>query len=568
MEADTRSIQRWLKNASEWLRPYSLTGDLRLTIFARVFALGTISSVLEFMLEQARIGPLTEYMERWSRLIPSTGWSSRTGLTLQFASAAISILIFILPCSRELLCLLAGTFLLAQLASPERIASHCSMMAGALLVILILAIAEWIDLAARGRKRAAPSKAWYEWTLIGLRCICTLTYFFAFFYKLNPNWFSPAGKAPSFLIRPLKPLLDLLGMTAGFSGVLAPISIYGTLVVEFSLPMLLFLRRTRLLGCFIGIVFSLGMVGQGVADFPILIVAFYAAFLSRAEARALVERFCVRPTTGKIIATALLASVWFIQGAKANWMYAHQYDPQIMAVYSSVGFVNFVFLIYVAITLAQWLWQGGLSPVEEVEAEVVGGGSQVDNLRPRSTWTVAVSAAVVLLVNAGFVYDNLAGFFALPSAGAMIMFSGISPDLSNHFVLPRTSIGGWFDYVSVTRFSSSDRNSPPAREFGSLVEWLRLRPRPYQLNMNDVRYHMSRICKASNKPTVELSLVTRVGEMLDFDDVCAAPDMLWYVPLPIASACVPRCNGELAKRARREGSLSRVEDETKPGPEL
>ena len=159
MEADTRSIQRWLKNASEWLRPYSLTGDLRLTIFARVFALGTISSVLEFMLEQARIGPLTEYMERWSRLIPSTGWSSRTGLTLQFASAAISILIFILPCSRELLCLLAGTFLLAQLASPERIASHCSMMAGALLVILILAIAEWIDLAARGRKRAAPSES-------------------------------------------------------------------------------------------------------------------------------------------------------------------------------------------------------------------------------------------------------------------------------------------------------------------------------------------------------------------------------------------------------------------------
>lgn len=278
MESDSSSIRR-LSDLATRLRPYALASDLRLEIFARVLAFGTIAHVLEFIMEQARVGPLTEYMERWSRIIPSVGWSSRTGLALQMATVAVSLAIFFLPYTRELLCLLGATFLLSQLASPERIASHCSMMTGGFLVILFLAIAEWIDLARRGRAGTAVSSQWYRWTLIGLRWVCALTYFFAFFYKLNPNWFSIEGKAPGFLIRPLEPFLNVIGIADSAHRVLAPIAIYGTLAIELFLPMLLYFRRTRLPGFLIGVIFSLGMVGQGVADFPILIVAFYATFL-------------------------------------------------------------------------------------------------------------------------------------------------------------------------------------------------------------------------------------------------------------------------------------------------
>ena len=283
--------------------------DLRLQLFARLFALGTISHELEFLLEQSRIGPLTEYMERWSHVVPSVGWLSRTGLALHFANVAVSLLILILPWSRELLCLLAVTFLGSEPASPERIASHCSMMAGALLIILALGLAEWIEGALQRTKHASASRAWYAWTLVGLKSICALTYFFAFFYKLNPGWFSSAGRAAGFLTMPLNPLLDLLGMPDTFRRLLASISIYGTLVIEFSLPVLLLMRRTRLLGCRIGLIFSLGMIAQGVGNFPVLIVAFYPAFLSLAQTRELVERCLARPTVARIIATVMFAAV-------------------------------------------------------------------------------------------------------------------------------------------------------------------------------------------------------------------------------------------------------------------
>jgi hypothetical protein len=46
------------KGAASRLR---LTGDLRLRLFAGLFALGTVHHELEFVLEQAPVGPFTQY---------------------------------------------------------------------------------------------------------------------------------------------------------------------------------------------------------------------------------------------------------------------------------------------------------------------------------------------------------------------------------------------------------------------------------------------------------------------------------------------------------------------------
>src|SRR5687767_6533890 len=78
-------------------RRFELSGDLRIHLFAGLFALGTIHHEIEFVLEQVPIGPLTEYMERWGRAIPTVGWPSAVGIALHLANVAISLLLMALP---------------------------------------------------------------------------------------------------------------------------------------------------------------------------------------------------------------------------------------------------------------------------------------------------------------------------------------------------------------------------------------------------------------------------------------------------------------------------------------
>ena len=213
-------------------RRFALRSDLRLEVFAVVFALGTVFHELEFLLEQARVGPFTEYMERWSRVAPSMGWSSEVGLALHFGNVVISVLLVVLPWRRELLCLLTPTFFLSQLASPDRIASHSGLMAGGLLVIFTLGVAEWLERLGQPERAAVPRTDWCGWTLTGLSWVCTLTYFFALVYKLNPHGFSPGSAAPGFLLQPLGPILTRTGWAGGVvEPVVAALAIYGTLVV-------------------------------------------------------------------------------------------------------------------------------------------------------------------------------------------------------------------------------------------------------------------------------------------------------------------------------------------------
>ena len=146
-------------------------------------------------------------------------------------------------------------------------------------------------------------------------------------------------------------------------------------------------------------------------------------------------------------------------------MYHHNGLPKyLMVPHTVLAFACFVPLIYVAVTIAGWLSERRSEPENEppeVEARDDEASSRV---------VAVVAGAAVVLVSAGFVYDNLAGFFAFPEAGALIMFSGISADLGNHYLLPRTPLIDSYDYVSVTRFESTDNQNAAAEEFGFLSD--------------------------------------------------------------------------------------------------
>jgi hypothetical protein len=158
-------------------------------------------------------------------------------------------------------------------------------MIGALTMILILSLAELVDRATRsGRSDDAPTD-WYAWTRTGLLWLCGLTYAFAAFSKLNPVWFSLADSQALEFVLPYTDVLGVLRRSA--VALLGYLAIYGTVAIEASLPFMLLWRRTRLPGFFLGLLFHLPMLGQGLMDFPVIMLAFYPLFMSQEETQEL-----------------------------------------------------------------------------------------------------------------------------------------------------------------------------------------------------------------------------------------------------------------------------------------
>ena len=236
-----------------------LTSDPRFDLFAVVFAVATVHHELQFLLEQQLTGPLDQYMERMALLKATIGWPSAVGIGLHAACLVVSLLVLVLPWRRALLCLLAGPALLSQLASPERIPSHNSLMIAALSLVLIFGLAELIERwRQRGQGRPSP---WLGWTIAGLVALVSITYFFSSFYKWNPVFFWPRSSPALEFATPYAALLGLPPQVA--LRLLAWPFILGTVLLELLLPVLLLWRRTRLAGTLVGLVFHLLMMGQG-----------------------------------------------------------------------------------------------------------------------------------------------------------------------------------------------------------------------------------------------------------------------------------------------------------------
>ena len=343
-----------LPTAARFGGPLRLAQDLRIQLFAIVFALGSLHHEAQYLVQQLRVGPLGEYMERWSAAKPTSGWPSEVGLALHLAVVVVSVLVIVLPWRRALLCALAVPFLLSKLVSPDRLSSHSSVIVAALILVAVFALAEVVGRVAR-RARAEATTDWYGWTLVGLRWLLASTYAFAAFHKLNPVFFSPADSPAMAFVLPVFEWLpvsrDVLIARVGYPATFAAV------LIEASLPFLLMARRTRLFGCLLGLVFHLPMMAQGLMDFPVIILAFYPLCLSVEEARAVVDRLRSRPGVARLACAAIVggagvAAIW--TSRRVNRIYSDATDPApaMTLAHSALLYLTMLLAAYVLAALA------------------------------------------------------------------------------------------------------------------------------------------------------------------------------------------------------------------------
>ena len=338
-----------------------LVGDLRIQVFGALFGLATVHHELQFILEQQRTGPFATYMDRWSVIKPTVGWSSEVGITLHLLDLLLGALLLVLPYRRALLILVGLSFLLANLVSPERTASHNSLMVAASAALLILGSAELIENAVCQRWRRARTD-WYGWTITGLTWLCALTYAFAMLHKLNWTFLSLADStAPPFafvFVEPLGISRETSLVVFGYA------AIYGTLAIEAALPFLLMWRPTRMFGCFLGVSFHLAMMARGIMDFPTLILGFYPLFMTVDEARELLSRFATRPSPLRLATTVVVAAIGALiisRSAYVHDLYANPVDlePVLMWVHSALLYATFFWFAYVLATVGAILLHRG-----------------------------------------------------------------------------------------------------------------------------------------------------------------------------------------------------------------
>jgi hypothetical protein len=342
-----RAASRQAPGAARF-RGLDLATDLRFRLFAALFALGLINHELQFILEQQRYGPFLQYLEILRPARTTIDWPSSVGVGLHLADLLVGVLVLLRP-DRGCFALLGLTFPVTLLVSPDRVASHCSLMAAAAVVVLLLGLGEAVEVALRPAARAAARVGWLRWSRLSLVAFCLLTYAFAGLNKLNTQWLSPAeSDVRDFVIAPIR----LLGLPLEPSlGLLLAPAMYGTIAVELGLALLLPWRRAAPFAILLGLLFHLPMLAQGVGDFPTVILAFYPLFLSEQQAAELVARYRSRPSPQRLALTLGLVALGIVSIHRA-----HQPRELHALSLDSTPLLNVVHLTLLDLTLVLFAW--------------------------------------------------------------------------------------------------------------------------------------------------------------------------------------------------------------------
>jgi hypothetical protein len=312
-----------------------------------------------------------------------------------------------------------------------------------------------------------------------LRLSLLAVYFWAFFHKLNAGFFDASESCAVGLAGRAALVASGGSWSPELPAAAAPLAIGGTLLFEAAIPVLLVLRRTRMVALAIGVPFHAVLGLAGFFSFSTLVFALYTTFLPESAAVRLTGRW--RTWRARHPWGRLVIPVLGVVGALI--VFTPRYGP----------IHRFSVDLWLLAVLAVWAWllwdqRSWLRPLRW----------PAGFLRPRPALLVLLPAAV--LVNGAAPY---LGFKTTP---VFSMFSNLRTEgeLHNHWIVPkRLQVVDWQDDLVVIE----QGNHP----------WLAARARPdVQVVYHELRAAIDRIRAAGRHVSLTYR---RQGESIQVDTV-------------------------------------------------
>jgi hypothetical protein len=298
-----------------------MSGGLRLRLFYVLLGIGCLAHELQFIARQYRwTGSFRLHLEKWGEVSPVfTALPPVIGLVVHVAIIILALGLIVARRQQIIASLLAMVVVLSLFTiAPPGISNHYIVVAFALLSTATFGAISHLTIKDEGQGAYQGTTEIEDVTLFrALKHLFVITYFFAAFHKLNEGWFDlTKTAAQEFIVPYITPLISLIpGNPVDFIHATVAIGVYATIAIEFSLPFLLLWRTTRLLGCLLAVAFNVPIMGQGVVDYPAIVLAFSPIFFSEDELRSLLSQLFSNVTMVRLGSATLL------------WMYIYLCSP-------------------------------------------------------------------------------------------------------------------------------------------------------------------------------------------------------------------------------------------------
>ncbi len=257
-------------------------------------------------------------------------------------------------------------------------------------------------------------KSVYEVFVPFVRVEVIILYLFAGIHKLNSDFLNPGISCATFMLNGIR---DNVWPIISINSFSEYASIYGTVFVEFLIPILLFIRRTRTIGLTVGLIFHYILSiypHQGLFSFSILIFAIYSTFLSEETVQRLY--FCLKALKHRDVSYLKvfipITLIWTFIATAA--IYSHHFSLPI----KYLGF-------------GAWYYTGGILISFYLTTLIK------ERLIHKKNFS-AVKCPVLMLLILLITFNGICPYIGLKTETSFSMFSNLRTEGSktNHFFIP------------------------------------------------------------------------------------------------------------------------------------
>jgi hypothetical protein len=315
-------------------------------------------------------------------------------------------------------------------------------------------LASLLAVVRKGGYGTSVAARWYEVFAPWLRIELCMLYFFTVFHKLNTSYFdldwSCAARMHLDIIDRI-PVLPAADWAQRFA-------IYGTLIIETAIPLLLLFGPTRAAGVILGMLFH-GLLALhthiGLFSFSSVMMSLFTVFLPHSAGALHPPKFLRKLWTWGLYGMAVIFLLWVVR----KWLPPALRLDEALANKWKVGFL--FYYGYVGVALLMFI-QSVRNARHGIQTASPGSWTSVPLL---------IVFPVLLLIN------GVGPYIGLRTETSFSMFSNLHTEdgRTNHLIIPAAiQITNWqYDLVEIIDSSDPELNS--SRDNGLLVVYLELR---------------------------------------------------------------------------------------------